>query len=235
MESTSLPNGIQVSSTTAELLQQAGYGSWVSLRKDIVHAKGKGRLQTYWCNPVVSDRCGMRDNYLTSSPSCVGWGQTSIGALPHTKHERQNHLIDYNAEVLTQLLRKVVTKRNAIKHLPKVKPVEKNDEKYSKEINRYKGKSTVMDQITEVVPFADFYPDGEDVPLEELDPIVKAQIHEFVSDVAKRYNDVPFHNFEHVSFIQLPQLSLSQRFLKGVARHVVNGQAAEPYYTAAKH
>jgi class 3 adenylate cyclase len=51
MESTGIPNRIQASTVTAELLIAAGKGSWVKPREDLVEAKGKGKLQTYWIEP----------------------------------------------------------------------------------------------------------------------------------------------------------------------------------------
>jgi hypothetical protein len=48
MESTGIPNQIQISDETAKLLIDGGYESWLFPRKDLVHAKGKGCLQTYW-------------------------------------------------------------------------------------------------------------------------------------------------------------------------------------------
>ena len=55
MESTGKPSQVQCSQQTAELLQDAGKHSWVFPREDIVHAKGKGNVQTYWIRrPVKS-------------------------------------------------------------------------------------------------------------------------------------------------------------------------------------
>jgi class 3 adenylate cyclase len=51
MESTGIPNQIQASTVTAELIIAAGKGSWVKAREDLVEAKGKGKLQTYWIEP----------------------------------------------------------------------------------------------------------------------------------------------------------------------------------------
>jgi hypothetical protein len=48
MESTGEPNRIQVSSSTADLLKEAGKTYWVKAREDLVHAKGKGNVQTFW-------------------------------------------------------------------------------------------------------------------------------------------------------------------------------------------
>ena len=48
MESTGEPNRIHVSKSTAELLKEAGKTYWVRPREDLVHAKGKGNVQTFW-------------------------------------------------------------------------------------------------------------------------------------------------------------------------------------------
>lgn len=48
MESTGRPNMIQISEQTATLLERRGYKHWFEPREDLVHAKGKGELQTYW-------------------------------------------------------------------------------------------------------------------------------------------------------------------------------------------
>jgi Adenylate and Guanylate cyclase catalytic domain len=51
MESNGAPNRIQLSEETAKLIQQAGKGHWLEERSDKVDAKGKGEMQTYWCDP----------------------------------------------------------------------------------------------------------------------------------------------------------------------------------------
>jgi class 3 adenylate cyclase len=48
MESTGEKNCIQVSDVTAGLISQAGKGHWLLPRENLVEAKGKGQLQTYW-------------------------------------------------------------------------------------------------------------------------------------------------------------------------------------------
>jgi len=50
MESTGVRNKIQVSQATADLLTAGGFHKWLTPREDLVHAKGKGTLQTYFVN-----------------------------------------------------------------------------------------------------------------------------------------------------------------------------------------
>jgi hypothetical protein len=51
MESNSERNRIQVSQSTADLLIADGKRHWLTPREDLVDAKGKGLLQTFWCEP----------------------------------------------------------------------------------------------------------------------------------------------------------------------------------------
>jgi hypothetical protein len=48
MESNGVRERIQVSEASAKLLIAAGKGHWVTARDELVAAKGKGDMQTYW-------------------------------------------------------------------------------------------------------------------------------------------------------------------------------------------
>ena len=51
MESTGLPNKIQISQETADLLVSAGKESWFTSRNETVTAKGKGKI---WFVPILN-------------------------------------------------------------------------------------------------------------------------------------------------------------------------------------
>jgi hypothetical protein len=51
MESNGQSGRIHISESTAKLLMEAGLGKWVTPRKHLIEAKGKGELQTYWLAP----------------------------------------------------------------------------------------------------------------------------------------------------------------------------------------
>jgi hypothetical protein len=55
MESTGAANKIQVSKTTANLLIAAGKENWLTPRKDLVAAKGKGNVVTGYSICFVED------------------------------------------------------------------------------------------------------------------------------------------------------------------------------------
>jgi class 3 adenylate cyclase len=61
MESCGQMGRVHVSESTAALLQSAGKGGWVTRREDVVEAKGKGSLQTYWIAPEVDFSATVKD------------------------------------------------------------------------------------------------------------------------------------------------------------------------------
>jgi hypothetical protein len=67
MESNGERNRIQVSQSTADLLIADGKQHWLTPRKDLVNAKGKGLLQTYWCEPQSKGRLSS----VTDSAACL--------------------------------------------------------------------------------------------------------------------------------------------------------------------
>lgn len=66
-ESLGSPNRIHISDQTAKLIMDAGYGSWLTKRKDIIEAKGKGLMQTYWVEPRVGTNSCMSTTSRLSS------------------------------------------------------------------------------------------------------------------------------------------------------------------------
>lgn len=58
MESNGKRGKIQVSETTASRLRQAGKEAWLTPREDLVEAKGKGKMQTYWVEPSQGIKSG---------------------------------------------------------------------------------------------------------------------------------------------------------------------------------
>ena len=55
METYGLPNRIQATKKTADLLIAAGKQSWVRTRDDLINIKSKGRIKTYWIEPWNAD------------------------------------------------------------------------------------------------------------------------------------------------------------------------------------
>ena len=60
MESNGQKGRIQVSSSTADALLADGKDAWMTAREDLIEAKGKGQMQTYWVE--ISDSSDMNSS-----------------------------------------------------------------------------------------------------------------------------------------------------------------------------
>jgi hypothetical protein len=69
MESNGEPSKIHVSKSTADLLVASGKGHWLTPRDEKVMAKGKGLLQTYWCEPKVGGSGGTSREFSVGATS----------------------------------------------------------------------------------------------------------------------------------------------------------------------
>lgn len=76
MESIGEPDSIQVSSSTADLLKGAGKAYWVKAREDLVHAKGKGKIQTYWVVSKGGHGHGVEANRISGRSDRAGDANT---------------------------------------------------------------------------------------------------------------------------------------------------------------
>lgn len=121
METTGAGGKIHVSLDTADLLISAGKAHWLEERKDVVHAKGKGALKTFWV------RVNKGNNYATSvtESGTSSGGSVSVAEVEHegvsanelgiqeifvaspTITEKYARLIDWNTEILFRILRQV--------------------------------------------------------------------------------------------------------------------------------
>merc|ERR1712241_1494466 len=71
MESTGKPNKIQVSQSTADLLKKAKKNRWLHAREEMVEAKGKGLMMTYWVEPRQVAASVASTNLTTATATTV--------------------------------------------------------------------------------------------------------------------------------------------------------------------
>jgi class 3 adenylate cyclase len=63
MESTGEPNRIQISQSTADLLAEQGKDGWIRPRENLVEAKGKGLVKTYWLASRSNEEVEASDDF----------------------------------------------------------------------------------------------------------------------------------------------------------------------------
>lgn len=212
MESTGVPNRIQVSQETADLLIAADKKHWLVPRDDKVSAKGKGELVTYFLKQSSEDRLarGSWTGNASDTASSSGNSLDRSSCLDDTEAIANRHRIaDWMAEVLGCLLKEIELRR---------KTAGINSESRSKidELERAslsnRGNSTVIDEVEEIIELPEFNADavqleskldGMDVPLRKE---VTDELREYVRTIATHYND----NRKSTSFLQ-PRRTLCLR------------------------
>ena len=141
MESTGEKNRVQLSKSTADLLIEAGKSYWVKPREDLVHAKGKGQVQTFWlvesrgrgvhANNSINHETGsvlrrapprtrsalssgvpVRGLQRGNSENLSRRSNTSaISQGPELNDRREERLIQWQVELFAGLLKKIVAAR----------------------------------------------------------------------------------------------------------------------------
>jgi hypothetical protein len=114
MESNGKPGMIQCSQKTADLLVRAGKSSWVAKRDEMVQAKGKGMLQTYWVEPKT------RSGSSSHSPSMMSDNDDDVHHVMCGPIRRGpdllmiEKLVDWNMEHFITLAKRIVARRAAM-------------------------------------------------------------------------------------------------------------------------
>lgn len=200
METTGKPGRIHVSPQSAEILRQAGKGSWLEPRDVQIFVKGKGRLQTFWLN---KERQKSEEN---SSEKLSEEGELTL-KLPSAAPDKVDRLISWMVEAMSHHLKQVMARRRTTSS-PSVN--------VSSRVSMIQfGKP--LHAVKDVIPFCEFDSNGtlernvESIVLEEK---VIIQLTNLVKSIAGMYHDNPFHNFEHASHVALAVTKLLSRIVQ---------------------
>jgi class 3 adenylate cyclase len=220
MESTGIPGRIHASEQTIALLNKSNKGAWILPRDEVVHVKGKGILQTYWLDPRGqtghSTSTESADSYDPfPSPGPASGSFRDMGSIKNAStalFERKQRLIEWNVEVLHELLTRVATRRAALQ------AAGSSTETTLNENTQLPLKATssrlVIDEMTEVVTLPKFDPAVHRESVQAVLPeIIRDQLREYVSRIARSYRQVPFHNFEHASHVIMSATKLMKRIM----------------------
>ena len=185
---------IQCSQKTADLLTRAGKGSWVTKRDEMVQAKGKGMLQTYWVEP--RNRGGSSNSPSLASSDCDDVHHVMRGPILRGPDAPMvEKLVDWNMEHFTTLAKRIVARRAALGDRSALLP-------------RSLGSDTGSDpaisprsEVTEIIslPKFDFQLNSSRRPSKVTGPLAEVvlgaevvdQLRHFISTVARMYWYVP--------------------------------------------
>ena len=220
MESTGTRDCIQVSQDTADLLIAAGKKSWITPRSDIIVAKGKGEMQTFWIQVgnkgKGSEMTGTATysvedtgSEMSQSSEDISEGEGEEEVVQPTTTAKIARLIDWNVDVLLRLLKAIVAHRQA-RGDSKTEIIPEED------FARDPG-ATVLDEVEERISLPEFDPAvaKKMLPPEQivLEPAAESQLYEYVAALAAMYRDNPFHNFEHASHVTMSVSKLMSRIV----------------------
>jgi len=215
LETTGERNRIHVSKETAELVKSSGKAAWVKPRHEVVTAKGKGAIQTYWLLPKSATRSSVTNSTGSHVSSSVvsddervdmdGSGVFGTGTPVSKKEQSEaklDRLIFWVTESLLQSLRHVVARREASKKKKKHTRQRGAAQESVREVEHEMGlQKIVLDELCEIITMPKFdaeaYNNQVDPKTIKLDPRVETQLREYVTVVASLYHENPFHNFHH--------------------------------------
>lgn len=206
METTGTAGKVHISTSTANALTIAGKESWIIRREEMVEAKGKGLLQTYWLR--VNDNKSSETASTTTSTN----GNNNFQGLVFDKvqkpvvEDKQELLIRCMTELLRGYVREIINKRGNLLNV--------NDHGTSMSTTPESGR-TCLEDIDEILPIAQL--DTTNVRTEsskiDLLPETVADLREFVSLIANMYRENQFHNFEHACHVTMTLNKLLKRIV----------------------
>jgi class 3 adenylate cyclase len=215
IETTGERDKIHISQEHAELLISAGKEHWIQQREDKVVAKGKGELVTYWLEPKVSRRqssCGssrsddddfISENTVQESSETLNADDSledaDTGAVATRFSKKTLNLIQWNADMLANLLKVIIARRSDSGGHPsdrdKIQALEQESLSKHRCTNR-------MVEAEETIHLPGVSTPSHEHSI-ELSEAVTSQLLKFVHTIASMYPNNPFHNFEHASHVTM--------------------------------
>jgi len=204
MESTGIPNKIQVSQKTADLLIAAGKERWLTAREELVSAKGKGQLQTYWLERKHRSRSRSNSMSTVSDISSDVGDRLPTLRVGKAVDRKIQRLIDWNVSIFTALLEEIAAHRH-FEHGGSSKM-----NVIGSAINKQKH---VRDEVVEAIPMPDYSSNAvRPKKNHTVDPEAIKQLRDFITQIASLYHaDNGFHNFEHASHVIMSTVKILQR------------------------
>ena len=222
MESTGRKGRIQVSQDTADLIIAGGKALWLTPREDTVVAKGKGEMTTFWLVRRRGSASAASDTGtdISSDVGCsehsaatpvTGENPGTFGRLQKIEQDKTYRLVQWNVEVLSSLLKKIVHQRQAgggVSTAPQEESM----------TWRAKEGETPLDEVVEIIALPTFDKDRQSLKYYSADDVelgetVENQLREYCIAIAEMYRNNPFHNFEHASHVTMNVVKLLSRIV----------------------
>jgi Adenylate and Guanylate cyclase catalytic domain len=208
IESSGTRERIHLSEQTALELIKQGKQDWITPREDVVEAKGKGRLNTYWLKlnserlvdsmgPGNSDwsesessehrmeRAELSGAEMTLERLSSSQGKLTKERRGAASNKRNQRLVDWNSQLLLQLLKQVVANRQLAESDAVSTPLNLDDI-----ANDAGQRGMVVDEVSDAIHMPSRAMKIETMAA-ELSDVVTAQLTSYVAKICYMYNENP--------------------------------------------
>lgn len=209
IETTGEPGRIHLSEATAKLIMEGGKSKWLVKRTDLVSAKGKGTLETYWLRNPVRGLQSKLSSISNESPKSANFHDSLLTGAPveefttQAEVDKVERLIDWLTDVMATILKQIIAKRES-GSIAKVSTftdpvVLQKQEQDTLRKNRPEN-SMVLNEVEEVIRIPKYTSSATPRPNpdDHLDEQVLSELREFVSRISKLYNDCNPCTYNHV-------------------------------------
>jgi hypothetical protein len=200
MESTGKRERVHLSEQTALRLIEQGRGEWIVRREDVIEAKGKGRMVTFWLKLLGSDKApesvAETSDEGSERParkerineSCE-WNVEMPASKLGDADRRYERLVEWNSELLLELLQRVVSRRLALKSSD-IATSSVCQKRLASMACTIGDGSMVVNEVVEVIDMPEFICMNENNKV-DLDRVVVDQLRDFAAKIASMYNNNP--------------------------------------------
>jgi Adenylate and Guanylate cyclase catalytic domain len=198
IESSGKRERVHLSEQTAMQLIKHGKEDWIVRREDMVEAKGKGKLVTFWLTLTghtrgpgsVASELGsekmMSLAHQGGDNRSDEWNVEMPVSKPSEANQRNGRLVEWNSEILLELLHRVVARRAALQGAD----APSTSHQLADVAQSIGNGLIVVEEVVEVIDMPE-YVCTNDNPNVELSEVVVDQLRDFVGKVASMYNDNP--------------------------------------------
>jgi hypothetical protein len=195
MESTGFPDCIQISQDTADLLISAGKMGWIKPRADMVNAKGKGLMQTYFLEMAKKSTQSSNgdDSIVDSTDFSDGMreltetaGYSQDFGMPLTITSKNSRLVEWIAEVLMGLIKEIAVRRGSSK---------RSRPRASSDLILKSEDCHVINEVKEIISLPSHISNDNKIdtfnPIVDVDPEVGEQLRHYLARIAAMYPENP--------------------------------------------
>jgi hypothetical protein len=200
----------------------------VKKRQDVVHAKGKGAIETYWLVSTSKKTVAYPEKSIETSVASSETDEKTLGSescmenvpdmtVDNNANRKEQRLVDWNCELLLPMLKKIVARRR-VKNKRRTAPSAHQNERIRKREAAITNKRNLLGELVEVIPLPPFDAMGAKAELDfesiDLGENIASELRAFISLIASMYRDEnPFHNWEHASHVTMSVYKLLARIV----------------------